>query len=64
MSLIGLLVSLLIILVLFWAVRALLAAFGVGDPIATVVQVIFGVIIVLWLAGQFGVLPFGTLRIR
>ena len=64
MSLIALLVSLIIILLLFWAVRQLLTAFAVGDPIATVVQVIFVVIVVLWLAGQFGVLPVGTLRLR
>ena len=31
----------------------ILAAFGVGEPIATVVQVAFVVLVVLWLVGMF-----------
>lgn len=54
MSLLSLLVALLIICLLFWAVTAILAAFGVGDPIATVVKVIFVVLVVLWLVGALG----------
>ena len=38
MSLIGILVALVVICLLFWAVNAILHAFGVGDPIATVVS--------------------------
>ena len=57
MSLIGLLVALVVICLLFWAVTRILAAFGVGDPIATVVKVVFVVIVVLWLVSALG---FGT----
>jgi hypothetical protein len=54
MSLIGLLIALVVICLLFWAVTAILGAFGVGDPIATVVKVIFVVVVVLWLVSAFG----------
>ena len=63
MSLIGLLVALVVVCLLFWAINAILHAFGVGDPIATVVKVVFVVIVVLWLISALG---FGVpgLRIR
>jgi hypothetical protein len=57
MNLIGLLVALLIFCVVLWAVRALLAAFSIGDPIATVVYVLLVLIFVVYLAGLFGVGP-------
>ena len=57
MSLIGLLVALVIVCLAWWAVTAILRAFGVGDPIATVVKVVFVVIVVLWLISALG---FGT----
>lgn len=62
MSLIGLLVALVVICLLFWAVNAILGAFGVGDPIATIVKVLFVVLVVLWLLSAFGVMP--GLRLR
>jgi membrane glycosyltransferase len=40
MNLIGLLFALLIICVVIWAARAIMAAFGIGDPIATIVYVV------------------------
>ncbi len=61
MSLIGILVALIIIGVLFWAVRALLGAFAIGDPIATVVQVILVVLVILWLVSALGGGSLGTL---
>ncbi len=61
MSIVGLLVALIVILLVFWAVRALLAAFGIGDPIATVVYVLLVVIVIIWLLGQFGGLNLGTI---
>ncbi len=65
MTLIGLLVMLVIVCLLFWAVRTLMAAFGVPAQIQTVVHVLFVVIVVLWLLGQLGVLPAGpVLRLR
>lgn len=53
MSLIAILVALIIICLLYWGVMRIMAAFGVGDPIATVVQVVFIILIVLWLIGAF-----------
>lgn len=65
MSLIGLLIVLLIACVCIWAVRALLGAFGIGDPISTVVQVIVVLIFVLWLVQQLGFIGGGpVLHIR
>lgn len=50
MDLVSLLVGLVIICLIFWACRALLAAFGIGDPIATVVNVVLVVLVIAWLA--------------
>lgn len=57
MSLIGLLVALIIFALVFWAARALLAAFGLGDPIATVIYVLLVVIFIVYLLGLIGVGP-------
>ena len=54
MSIIGLLVALVIVCLLWWGVTRILAAFGVGDPIATVVKVVFVVLVVLWLVSALG----------
>ena len=63
MSILALLVALVIICLLFWAVTSILRAFGVGDPIATVVKVVFVVLVVLWLlSAVFGVGP--SIRLR
>ncbi len=62
MSLIGILVALVVICLIWWAIASLMGAFGVGDPIATVVKVIFVVLIVLWLVSAFGYGP--ALRLR
>jgi hypothetical protein len=62
MTLIGLLVGLIIVCLLWWAVTRLLAAFGVGDPIATVVKVIFVILVIVWLLSAFGYGP--GLRLR
>lgn len=40
MSILGLLIALLIFCVLIWSARALMTAFGIGDPIATVIYVV------------------------
>ena len=62
MTLIGLLVALVIICLAWWAVTSILSAFGVGDPIATVVKVIFVVLVVLYILSAFGYGP--GLRLR
>jgi hypothetical protein len=54
MTIISLLVFLIIIGLLFWAVRALSAAFSIPAPISTVIQVVLVVICVLWLLQMFG----------
>jgi len=63
MSLIGLLIALVIIGVIFWAVRALIGAFGIPDPIATVIYVILVLIILFWILGQLGVGPGFNIRL-
>ena len=57
MTLLSLLITVLIICVVLWAARALLLAFDVHDPLYTVVMVAVVVLVVLWLASQFGYGP-------
>lgn len=64
MSLLGLLVVLIVGCLLFWCVRQLLAAFGIGEPIATLVQVVFVVILVIWLLQSIGVVTAPALHLR
>ncbi len=65
MNLIGLLVLLLLFCLIVWAVRSLLGAFGIGNPIATVVQVIIVLVFVLWLIQNLGLLEVGPIiRLR
>jgi hypothetical protein len=68
MSLIGLLLILLIFCVVIWAARALMGAFGVGDPIATVVYVLLVLVALIWLLNTFGyggaLLGGGTIGLR
>ncbi len=59
MSIISLLIVLLIFCLVLWAVRAILGAFGIGDPISTIVQVLFIVIFLLWIVQQLGFLSGG-----
>lgn len=63
MSVVSLLVTLIVVCLVFWACRSLLAAFSIGDPIATVVYVILVVIVILWLVGALGGGSLGPLRI-
>ncbi len=67
MDLVSLLVGLIIIALLFWAVRAVLGAFGIGDPIATVVYVLMVVIVIIWLLGLVTgspIIHLGNVRVR
>ncbi len=65
MSLISLLIVLLVFCVVVWAARSLMAAFGVGDPIATVVYVVLVLVMLLWLAQSLGLMSGGpVLRLR
>jgi hypothetical protein len=64
MSLIGILIVLLVFCIVIWAARALMAAFGIGDPIATVVYVLLVLVMLLWLLQQFGVVGGPHLRLQ
>ena len=56
-SLVGLLVGLIIICLIFWAARAILNAFKIEDPIATLVYVFLVIIVIFWLVSLLGVGP-------
>ena len=56
MSIIGLLVVLVVFLAVIWAARALMSAFGVGDPIATVIYVVLVLVALVFLLQSFGLL--------
>lgn len=60
-----LLVYLLIFCVVFWAARSLMAAFGIGEPLSTVVivvLVIIGVILLIQALGGGSGLSLPSLR--
>lgn len=62
MSLIGLLVAILVLGLVYWAATRLLAAFGVGEPIRTVVIVVLVIVFVLWILGAVSTTPLIHLR--
>lgn len=65
MDLIGLFVVLVVIGLMFWAVRALMAAFKIPEPISTVVYVLLVIVVVLYLLQAFGLWSGGpVLRVR
>jgi hypothetical protein len=65
MTLIGLLVLLIIIGLVFWAVRAISAAFSIPAPIVTVIYVVLVIFVVLYLLSAFGLVSGGpVLRLR
>ena len=52
-TLISLLVLLIVCGLLYWAVMKVIAAFGIPAPIATLIQVVFVVIVVLAILSMF-----------
>ena len=56
MTIVGLLVFLIVIGIVFWAVRAISAAFKVPEPITTVVYVLLVLVAVLYILRGFGLL--------
>jgi hypothetical protein len=54
MSIISLLILLLVICVAIWATRALIAAFKIEDPIATVIYVLVVLLLLLYLIQRLG----------
>lgn len=63
MSLLGFLIALLVFCVIIWAARSLMSAFGIGDPISTVVMVLLVILMLVWLLGQVGIMA-PVLRLR
>ena len=59
---ITLLVGLIVVCVILWAAQRLMAAFGVGDPISTVVYVLLVLVALWWLLGEFGLVSRMPLR--
>ena len=58
-GLLGLLGVILFLCIVLWASRALMAAFGVGDPTRTVLYVVLVLICLAWVLPYLGVpLPF------
>jgi hypothetical protein len=57
MSIIAILLTVLVVCVLLWVVQRLLAAFSVGEPVATVVYVVVVLICLFYVLGQFGFGP-------
>ena len=64
MSILTLLVMVIVACVVVWAVRSLMAAFGIGDPIATDVYVLLVVLFLLWFVQAFGLISVPALRLR
>jgi hypothetical protein len=63
LSIVALLVAVLVACLVYWAPTRIMAAFGVGDPIRTVVIVVLVVLLCIWLLGMLGLrLPSGILR--
>ena len=60
---IALLLWLIVLCVLIWAARALMAAFGLPQPIQTVIYVIIVLVVVLWLVQLLGGVGSPSLRI-
>jgi uncharacterized membrane protein YwzB len=54
-GLIGLLVVLLVFCLIYWAATRIMAAFGVGEPVHTVVIVVLVLIAVVYLLRMFHV---------
>jgi hypothetical protein len=50
----ALLLWLIVLCVLIWAIRALMAAFDLPQPIQTVIYVLIVLFVVLWLVSLFG----------
>lgn len=51
MTLIGLLVALILLCLIIWAAQALLTAFGIGDPLKTVIWVVVVILAVVIILG-------------
>lgn len=65
MGLIPLLIALIVVCAVIWAVRAVVAAFGIGDPLGTIIQVIVVLVAIAWLVETFAGASLGSVfRLR
>lgn len=63
MTILSLLVVLIVIGVLFWAVRALSSAFGIPPQIVVVIQVVLVILCLIWVLSALGVGGLPNLRL-
>ena len=63
MSVLGLLLVVVVFCFVVWAVRALFAAFSIGEPITTIVYVVLVFLFIVWLIGAVGGGSGGALRL-
>lgn len=54
---VSLLISLLIIALLYWAAVNILAAFGIGEPVQTIIKVVAVVVAVVTVLRALGMMP-------
>lgn len=54
MSILTLLLVLLVVCAVIWAARALISAFGIPEPVGTVLYVGIVLLAILWLVAQLG----------
>ncbi len=59
MTILSLLVTLVLICLFVWAVRSVMGAFGIGNPMAGLVNVVMVVLVICWLLSVFGLLDLG-----
>jgi hypothetical protein len=63
MTLLGVLLLIIVVGVVLWAARALMAAFSIGEPIQTVIWVLLVIVILIVVLNAFGVNTGLNLRI-
>jgi hypothetical protein len=63
-SLIGLLVALIVVCVVIYCAKLLIAAFAVPQPIATLIYVVIVLICLLVILQQVGIFGWGVVHIR
>jgi len=61
MPLIPILVGVFFFCIVIWAARTLMAAWSIGEPIASTIYVLLVVLFAFWLASQFG---YGSTSLR
>lgn len=55
MTLVGLLIVVVVACLVIWAAKAIIGAFGIGQPWATLLYVVVVLVVAFWALGQLGV---------